>query len=66
MWPFPYSPISQFASKGKKFLVVEMSLGQMLQDVKLGVDGKSKVLFYGRPGGSVITPEDILKKIKAI
>jgi len=64
LWPFPYQPLRQFASKSRKFLVVEMNLGQMVEDVRLAVEGASPVSFYGRPGGGVPTPEEILRVVE--
>jgi len=42
-----------------------MNAGQMVEDVRLAVNGKSDVLFYGRPGGAVFNPEELYRKIKA-
>jgi len=64
LWPFPTEQISRAAEDFKIFLTVEMSCGQMVEDVKLAVAGKAPVLFYGRPGGGVPTVEQILEKIK--
>lgn len=61
LWPFPYQPLRRLAGKSRKFLTVEMNLGQMVEDVRLAVEGVSPVSFYGRPGGGVPTPEEILK-----
>lgn len=66
LWPFPSEKISRAAEDFKIFLTVEMSLGQMLDDVKLAVEGKSPVLFYGRPGGGVPSSEQIFEKIKQL
>jgi 2-oxoglutarate ferredoxin oxidoreductase subunit alpha len=66
LWPFPTEQISQVADKMRIFLVVEMSCGQMVEDVKLAVAGKAPVLFYGRPGGGVPTVDEILEKIKKL
>jgi 2-oxoglutarate ferredoxin oxidoreductase subunit alpha len=63
LWPFPTEQIGNAAEDFKIFLVVEMSLGQMVEDVKLAVAGKAPVLFYGRAGGSVPTVEQVLEKI---
>jgi 2-oxoglutarate ferredoxin oxidoreductase subunit alpha len=41
-----------------------MNTGQMVEDVRLAVNGKAEVLFYGRPGGTVLTPEEICESIK--
>jgi len=54
------------AQKAGKVLVVEMNLGQMVEDVKLGVEGKTPVHFYGRVGGMIPTVDEILQKIADI
>lgn len=66
LWPFPEDAFIKFSNKSKRFLVVEMSAGQMIEDVRLAVDGKAKVEFYGRTGGSIPSKEEILKQIKLI
>lgn len=66
LYPFPYKIINQYADKIKDMLVSEMSLGQMLEDVKLAVEGKTKVSFYGRTGGVLISPTEILEEVKKI
>jgi len=63
LWPFPGEIISRTASRTKMFLVVEMSCGQMVEDVRLAVNGKAEVKFYGRSGGGVPTEEEIIDKI---
>ncbi|MDE6451803.1 MAG: 3-methyl-2-oxobutanoate dehydrogenase subunit beta, partial [Odoribacter sp.] len=62
--PFPYQPIADLCPKIKGFMSVEMSAGQMVEDVRLAVDGKVKVDFYGRMGGVVPTPEEIVEALK--
>lgn len=64
LWPFPTEKIGKAAEDFKIFLTVEMSCGQMVEDVKLAVAGKAPVLFFGRPGGGVPTVEQVLEKIK--
>jgi 2-oxoglutarate ferredoxin oxidoreductase subunit alpha len=66
LWPFPSERISKAADNWPIFLVVEMSCGQMVEDVKLAVAGKAPVVFYGRPGGGVPTVEQVLEKIKQL
>ena len=66
LWPFPTEQISRAAEDLKIFLTVEMSCGQMVEDVKLAVAGKTPVLFYGRPGGGVPTVDEILEKIRQL
>jgi 2-oxoglutarate ferredoxin oxidoreductase subunit alpha len=62
--PFPFDVLDQLAAKASAFLVVEMNQGQMLNDVQLAVKGRIPVEFYGRPGGTVPFPNDILNEIK--
>ena len=66
LWPFPSEQISKIAEKFPIFLVVEMSCGQMVEDVRLAVAGKSPVVFWGRPGGGVPTVQQILEKIQQL
>ena len=66
LWPFPTEQISKAARDFKIFLTVEMSCGQMVEDVKLAVAGKTPVLFYGRAGGGIPTVDEILEKIKQL
>lgn len=65
LFPYPTPHISELARSGKRFLVVEMSHGQMLEDVKLAVNGQAEVSFYGRTGGAVPTPTEILNQVRA-
>jgi 2-oxoglutarate ferredoxin oxidoreductase subunit alpha len=60
LFPFPEKIIAKAAESVKRFLVVEMNMGQMVEDVKLAVNGKAEVSFYGRPGGAILTVEDIM------
>jgi len=53
LWPFPAVRIAELAAAGKRFLVIEMSAGQMIEDVKLAVNGKALVDFYGRLNGAI-------------
>lgn len=66
LWPFPAEQISKAAEAFPIFLTVEMSSGQMLEDVRLAVAGKAPVLFYGRPGGSVPSVDEILGVIRQL
>lgn len=66
LWPFPYDRLNQLASKGKRFLSVEMSMGQMVEDVRLAVNGKAPVDFYGRCGGIIPSEEEVLAEVKRI
>lgn len=64
LWPFPEAAFA--GKKNKKFLVVELSAGQMLQDVKLAVDDKRDVEFYGKLGGTTPSPKLVLEQVKKI
>ncbi len=66
LWPFPDKEFQKYAEVPKFFLTVEMSAGQMVEDVKLAVNGKNKVFFHGRMGGMVPTQQEILDKIKEL
>ncbi len=63
LWPFPYDSFKKAAEKVKGVLTVEMNQGQMLEDVKLGVNGKVPVEFTGTTGGIIPTPAQIVEKI---
>ncbi|MDD5119785.1 MAG: 3-methyl-2-oxobutanoate dehydrogenase subunit VorB [Candidatus Omnitrophica bacterium] len=65
LWPFPQEPF-KIKNKKLKYLVVEMSYGQMLEDVQLAVSGRNPVEFLGRSGGGVPGEEEIINKIKKI
>jgi 2-oxoglutarate ferredoxin oxidoreductase subunit alpha len=66
VFPFPYKTFEKIAEKTDKFLVVEMSLGQMVEDVKLGVCGKAQIHFYGRTGGMVPSYDEIVTEIEKL
>ncbi|NLY43637.1 MAG: 3-methyl-2-oxobutanoate dehydrogenase subunit VorB [Clostridiaceae bacterium] len=66
LWPFPVQVFQQVARTAKAFLAVEMSMGQMVEDVRLAVNGLKPVYFYGRTGGMVLTPMAIVEEIKKI
>ncbi|MDD5436118.1 MAG: 3-methyl-2-oxobutanoate dehydrogenase subunit VorB [Candidatus Omnitrophica bacterium] len=66
LWPFPEKVIGGACEITKKFLVVEMSAGQMVEDVRLAVNGRAQVEFYGRMGGGIPTEYEILQQIEAL
>jgi len=66
LWPYPSEKISEQASKVKFFLVAELNMGQMVEDVKLAVNGEKPVHFIGRLGGMILTPGQIMKKLEEI
>jgi 2-oxoglutarate ferredoxin oxidoreductase subunit alpha len=59
LYPFPYNILNEMADRLKGAMVVEMNAGQMVEDVRLGVNGKIPVEFYGRMGGIIPSPEEI-------
>lgn len=64
LYPFPEDAILARTKKIKKVLVCEMNTGQMVKDVKVSADRTADVFLYGRPGGAMPTPEEILGEIK--
>ena len=66
LWPYPYEEFKKINENCKGILTVEMNSGQMLDDVKIAVEGKFPVYFYGRTGGMVPTPKEIMAKVKEI
>lgn len=66
IWPYPTEAISKAADTAKAFLCVEMSMGQMLDDVRLAVNGKAPVAFFGHTGGIVPTPNEVLDEIRKL
>lgn len=63
LWPFPTDPLRAMSERVRAVLVVEMNLGQMVEDVRLSVEGRCPVLFHGRPGGGVPETRDIIRMI---
>ena len=66
LWPFPYEPLGKIAENGKPLLAVEMSMGQMVEDVRLAADGKAPVHLLGRSGGVIPTEEEVFAEMKKI
>ena len=66
LWPYPYDEFNKINDKCRGILTVEMSTGQMIDDVKIAVKGKFPVYFHGRTGGMVPTPNEIIEKVKEI
>jgi len=65
LWPFPKKQINKLVEKGVKgFLSVEMSAGQMVEDIKLAVNGRTQVEYFGRYGGIIPSPEEVLEALK--
>lgn len=66
LWPYPIDCIEKNVDHAKSFLCVEMSMGQMVDDVRLAVNGRKPVNFFGRTGGIIPTPAEVLSEIKKI
>ena len=66
LFPFPSDRLSALALEGKRFLVAELSAGQMVEDVRLAINGAAQVDFYGRLGGVIMTPPEVLEQIEEL
>ncbi len=64
LWPFPEKEIAKLAESKKGFLVAELNAGQMIEDVRLAVNGKTNVAHFGRLGGMVPDPDEIVNALK--
>ncbi len=64
LWPFPDYAFDQVVDRAKGFLCVEMSTGQMVEDVRLAVKGRKPVYFYGRTGGAVPHPRNVERRLR--
>jgi 2-oxoglutarate ferredoxin oxidoreductase subunit alpha len=66
VWPFPSQVFKDLARRIKKFLVVEMSLGQFVEDVQLAINGKAEIHLHKRPAGGIPTGEEVLSVTKKV
>jgi len=66
LWPYPSGVFQNLPGSVKHILVAELSMGQMIEDVRLAVAGKYPVHFYGRTGGSIFEPSEIANKVRGI
>jgi len=66
LWPFPSEAIAAMAPRLRGLLVVELSAGQMVEDVRLAVEGRCPVAFHGRTGGMVPAPGDVLRALRLL
>ncbi|HBZ01839.1 MAG TPA: 3-methyl-2-oxobutanoate dehydrogenase subunit beta [candidate division Zixibacteria bacterium] len=66
VWPFPTQIFKDLSKRVKKFLVVEMSLGQFVEDVQLSINGKAEIYLHKRPAGAIPTGEEVLEITKKI
>jgi 2-oxoglutarate/2-oxoacid ferredoxin oxidoreductase subunit alpha len=64
LWPYPKAVLRTLAGQARFFLACEMSMGQMVEDVRLSVEGLKPVYFYGRQGGNVPTPAEVMAAVK--
>lgn len=66
LWPFPYKRIAETAERVSAVLVIEMSSGQMLEDVRLAIGGRVPIYFEGRMGGGVPRVADVVRRVKRL
>ncbi len=66
LWPFPYDEVRKLTEHAKRFLVVELNTGQMEEDVRLGVQGRARVDFFGKVGGLLPTEREIEDRIQKL
>ena len=66
LWPFPEKRLRELARQCQRMLVVEMNEGQMVRDVKLAIEGACPVFFYGRSGGMIASPDEIVNVVKGL
>ena len=66
LWPYPYEALEAESKKVNRILVVEMSTGQMIDDVKLATKGRKKIDFFGRTGGMVPTPDEVTEVLLSL
>jgi 2-oxoglutarate ferredoxin oxidoreductase subunit alpha len=66
LWPYPYEALARVSEGKQALLTVEMSAGQMLEDVQLAVKGRVPVEFYGRMGGVMPLPDEVLEALRGV
>lgn len=66
LYPYPEADLKKLSQRVKHFFVVELNTGQMVEDVKLSVDKGAQVDFYGRPPGSIPTPNELFEEIQKV
>jgi 2-oxoglutarate ferredoxin oxidoreductase subunit alpha len=66
LWPFPSAPLRALAPRLRGILVVELSAGQMVEDVRLAVEGRAPIAFHGRTGGMVPSPGDVVRALERL
>jgi len=66
LFPFPYEAIREAAARAKAVLVVELSTGQMIEDVRLALEGARPIHFLNRVGGMLVSPDEVVNKVREI
>ncbi len=66
LWPFPKAPLAEAAKTVKAFISVELSMGQMIEDIRLATECKKPVYLCNRVGGMIPSPEEVLAKIEEV
>ena len=66
LFPFPYRAVREAAMRANSVLVVELSAGQMIEDVQLALEGSRPIHFHHRMGGMLVSPDEVVGKVKAI
>ncbi len=66
LWPFPKKELCSAVANAKQLLCVEMSMGQMIDDVKLAIECSKPVAFFGRTGGVIPTPAEVLEQLRKL
>jgi 2-oxoglutarate ferredoxin oxidoreductase subunit alpha len=64
LWPFPSTALAEVAGRARAVLVVELSAGQLIEDVRLAVEGRVPVFGHGRTGGMVPSPTDVVEVLR--
>ena len=66
LFPFPYDAVREAAAKARAVLVVELSTGQMIEDVRLAVGTQTPIHFHGRQGGMLVTPDAVVEQVESL
>ena len=66
LYPYPYKRLNELADQMKLMISVELNAGQMVEDVRLGVNGKVPVEFFGKLGGLMPTPDSIVHHLETL
>jgi 2-oxoglutarate ferredoxin oxidoreductase subunit alpha len=66
LWPFPATDLARIVRDARAVVVVEMSAGQMVEDVRLSIEGRAPIFFHGRMGGMVPTPGEVVDELRRV